>query len=1055
MIAEARTDGDLVGFDSVRLEHLNDIFGMIDTVAGCGMVYGDRIYDDLAVNKSISPRAVTVDKAENLYLVNRHQIYKVDQEGIITTVAGTQDPGFSGDGGPALSAQLDEPGGLAVDEAGNLYVADTRNHRIRKIDPSGVITTVAGTGSNEHNGVAGPAIELNLSYPKDVALDPDGNLFIADTQHYRVLKMDRDGFITFEAGQIEWVNPYVVYPALYMLPTGIGISADGTLYIADHGNNVIWRMDGAQRTRVAGVHCYLCEPGYNGGEGIATEIRLNGPLDVAVDATGALIISEERGYRIRRVDPDGNLTTIVGRGVAPCRLGYYGCSFESAGGDNGPSNLAQVYLPLSVAVGPSGAIYIADRNNYRIRRVREIGTTTSVAGTVSDAETGLPLSNAHVSLQQASLSYDTDTASDGSFVIPNAAALPGDLVIAVHAPDYISNRTRSTIIDPSEDQTIDVALFKRPELVVSIASPQANSRVLASPVEVAGDISHTATVHVNGVEAVISGRTYTAPVPLNMGANTITVTADDPYGQRATTQTQVTLIDTRPTVNLNISSMQIEYGQSLELSWNSTHAQTAVIEPVIGAVEANGSLILTPDRSTTYTITVSGPGGTASAQATVTVTVPLPSIAIDADPPSVVAGAFSTLTWRSAHADTVTIDPGVGRVDANGSMVVFPSATTTYTVTAQGLGGTVTQTTTINVRVPEPEIAFVVDRPTIAPGTSATLSWNTNHADTCTLAPDFGSVGPNGTAQVMPPRTTEYVLTAAGPGGTTTARVTIAVIADIAVTIISPADHAVIARPDVMVCGTFDNSSGNETGITVNGKPAMVYGNTFAINHVSLLNGENTIAVTATDIDGQTGTEQVSVTATQPAHHVTVNAAVESGSLPLASALAISGTFGIADSGLSFSGPGPVEIVESGADRYRIRLTDPGIYYVTAEVVHGAAVYTDTIAMLGVDPVEIDLLLRQKWSDMKTALRSGDIEQALRYHHPRSQERYRAIYTALGSDLPGLAAQMEDISRIYCVDGTAKYRIRQTHDVDGRLVPITYYVYFVRDDNGLWRIQKY
>jgi hypothetical protein len=307
----------------------------------------------------------------------------------------------------------------------------------------------------------------------------------------------------------------------------------------------------------------------------------------------------------------------------------------------------------------------------------------------------------------------------------------------------------------------------------------------------------------------------------------------------------------------------------------------------------------------------------------------------------------------------------------------------------------------------------------------------------------------------MPQRTTEYLLSATGPGGTTTARVTITVISAISVNITSPADHDTVERPDVMVCGTFDNSSGNETGITVNGKPAMVHGNTFAINHLPLLQGDNTISVTAMDIHGQTRTERISVTATQPEHHVSLNAAVESGTLPLASALAISGTFSIADSSLSFSGPGPLEVYENSADRYRIHLVDEGMYYVTAEVVHGAAVYTDTIAMVGVDAAEIDLLLKQKWSDMKTALRSGDIELALQYHHTRSHEGYRAIYTALGGDLPTLAGQMEDISRIYCIDGTAKYRIRQTHDVDGQLVPITYYVYFVRDDDGLWRIQKY
>jgi hypothetical protein len=117
--------------------------------------------------------------------------------------------------------------------------------------------------------------------------------------------------------------------------------------------------------------------------------------------------------------------------------------------------------------------------------------------------------------------------------------------------------------------------------------------------------------------------------------------------------------------------------------------------------------------------------------------------------------------------------------------------------------------------------------------------------------------------------------------------------------------------------------------------------------------------------------------------------------------------------------------------------------------------YTDTIAIVVVDASALDALLQQKWADMKAALISGNIEEALKYHHERSHESCSAIYNAIGSDLPTLVSQMQNISLIYCVDGTAKYRIRQDHNINGQIVTITYYVYFIHDEDGLWRIEKY
>jgi hypothetical protein len=136
-------------------------------------------------------------------------------------------------------------------------------------------------------------------------------------------------------------------------------------------------------------------------------------------------------------------------------------------------------------------------------------------------------------------------------------------------------------------------------------------------------------------------------------------------------------------------------------------------------------------------------------------------------------------------------------------------------------------------------------------------------------------------------------------------------------------------------------------------------------------------------------------------------------------------------------------------------MVDEGIYYFTVEVIHDTVTYTDTVAIVVVDASVLDTLLKQKWADMKTALVSGNIELALQYHHQRSHERYNIIYNAIGSDLPNLVQQMPDISLIYCIDGRAKYRIHQDHDINGQVVTISYYIYFMHDDDGLWWIEKY
>jgi plastocyanin len=531
------------------------------------------------------------------------------------------------------------------------------------------------------------------------------------------------------------------------------------------------------------------------------------------------------------------------------------------------------------------------------------------------------------------------------------------------------------------------------------------------------------------------------------------ITAEGPGGQ-VTGQVTVTVAFPEPTAELLLQPALINPGESITLTWSTQNATQVSITPDVGTVTAEGAVTISPADSTTYTLTAVGPGGTAEAQATVSVNFPPPTAELNADHLTVGSGETVTLTWTSAYAHQCVIEPDVGPVDPSGSIAVTPTETTVYTLTATGPGGSATDTLTVTV-IPKPQIVFSADPTTIQLGDPVTLTWEVSHADSCAIEPDVGSVTASGSVTVNPIADTVYTLTATGSGGTATGTASVSVNSPIDIQLLYPGDGAMINRPDTMVRGTFANPSGKETGITVNGKVAMVYGNEFVVNHLPLEEGSNTITIIATDVDGYVRTATATVTAAMPERYIRISANIEAANAPLETALRIDGTFSIDDSALSYAGPGTVDFLETGADAYRVGMVDEGIYYFTAEAVHDTVTYMDTIAVVVVDASALDALLQQKWTDMKVALIADNIEEALQYHHERSQERYSAIYNAIGSELPALVSQMQSISLIYCVDGTAKYRIRQDHDINGQIVTITYYVYFIHDDYGLWRIEKY
>ncbi len=318
------------------------------------------------------PAGLTFDKKGNLYIADRnnHRIRKVDTRGIITTVAGNGTAGFSGDGGKATQAQLSLPSGVVVDDKGNIYISDRSNDRVRVVDNKGIITTFAGNGVDGYKGDLGPATQAQLSKPFGLALDKKGNLYIADRVSNRVRKVNPQGIITTVAGDGGFFfmgDNGPAYRASLAGPTGIVVDKNGILYIADRNNNRIRSVDtqGMIRT-VAGTG----QQDYNGEAEMARDTNLYLPFGVALDQDGKLLIIDRSHYRIRRINPrSGSIETVAGNGV------------KMFAGDGGPATGAKLSFPHGIAVDKKGNVIFSDKGHYRIRRISPDGIIQTIAGT--------------------------------------------------------------------------------------------------------------------------------------------------------------------------------------------------------------------------------------------------------------------------------------------------------------------------------------------------------------------------------------------------------------------------------------------------------------------------------------------------------------------------------------------------------------------------------------------------------------------------------------------------------------------------------------------------
>jgi sugar lactone lactonase YvrE len=274
--------------------------GIITTYVGPGMPVNGGLAIDQAIDR---PTSVVPDGAGGFYVASEKQnrVYRVRVDGKLSLVAGDGTAGFSGDGGPATSAQLSEPVSVAVDAAGNLFVADAGNNRIRKVTPDGAISTVAGNGARGFSGDGGPATSAQLSEPVSVAADAADNLFIADALNNRIRKVTPDGVISTVAGNgTEGFSgdggPATSAQLWY--PRGVAIDATGNLFIADTYNNSIRKVTAAG---VIGTVAGNDTQGFSGDGRPATSAQLADPQSVATDAAGNLFITDTSNHRIRKV----------------------------------------------------------------------------------------------------------------------------------------------------------------------------------------------------------------------------------------------------------------------------------------------------------------------------------------------------------------------------------------------------------------------------------------------------------------------------------------------------------------------------------------------------------------------------------------------------------------------------------------------------------------------------------------------------------------------------------------------------------------------------------
>lgn len=695
---------------------------------------------------------------------------------IIVTEAGNGGGGSSGDGGPATDAEIKDPRGIAFDSSGNLYIADSGGNRIRKVDKiTKTITTVAGTGAQGFGGDGGAATDAQLAYPRGLAFDAADNLYISDTGNNRVRRVDAgDGSITTFAGNGVYIDydldvgdgllaPFAELSA----PLGLAFDADGNLYIAESGNNRVRKVDTAGFISTFAGTGIWGQGGYAGDGGLATAAKLNYPMDVAFDVAGNLYISDSNNYRVRMVEKTSkNISTIAGQGYPgwspdgtlavdayvcnPTGLAFdadgnlyiadFGISrvlkIDTAGklstvagnggfgysGDGGAATAANLNLPMAVAVDGSGTMYVADANNNRIRRLApsnnaNLSGLTLSSGSLSPTfASGTTSYTASVALSVHSITV-TPTVSDvdATVTVDSAPATSGTasgainlnvganpIPIEVTAHDGTKKTYTVTVTRAADDASLSGLALSSGSL-----SPTFSSGTTGYTASVANGVSSitvtptandvNATVTVDG-DPVTSGSASGA-IGLNIGTNAIPVVVTAQNG--TTTSTYTVTVTRAPSSDASLNGLTVSSGSLSPAFASGTTGYTVSV--------ANGvsSITVTPTVNEGHaTLTVNGlaaTSGTASGAIGLQVGANAIPIVVTAQDGTTTETYTVTVTRAAAAATGGVSRSNDARLSnltlSNGSLSpAFASGTTSYTANVAYNVSSLTVTSSVSDR---------------------------------------------------------------------------------------------------------------------------------------------------------------------------------------------------------------------------------------------------------------------------------------------------------------------------------------------------------------------